>query len=138
MCLFNGRHTSSVFYSSITKMLIKMIKLDPVLCTGSNLIRVLLERGVESILYIRICYLERTWTVCVQGVCAGAPMHSQQPGTRRVHACMVRSHLHMGTCMHACRCLCVFVHGPTNWCGDMGEGSGVEVLRHMHVCASEG
>ena len=29
MCLFNGRHTSSVFYSSITKMQIKMIKLDP-------------------------------------------------------------------------------------------------------------
>ena len=58
MCLFNGRHTSSVFYSSITKMLIKMIKLDPVLRTGSNLIRVLLERRVESILYIRIFYLE--------------------------------------------------------------------------------
>ena len=58
MCLFNGRHTSSVFYSSITKMLIKMIKLDPVLRTGSNLIRVLLERGVDPILYIRIFYLE--------------------------------------------------------------------------------
>ena len=56
--MFNGRHTSSVFYSSITKMQIKMIKLDPVLCTGSNLIRVLLERGVEPILYIRIFYLE--------------------------------------------------------------------------------
>ena len=28
-CLFNGRHTSGVFYSSITKMQIKMIKLDP-------------------------------------------------------------------------------------------------------------
>ena len=58
MCLFNGRHTSSVFYSSITKMQIKMIKLDPVQSTGSNLIRVLLERGVEPILYIRIFYLE--------------------------------------------------------------------------------
>ena len=44
--MFNGRHTSGVFYSSITKMLIKMITLDPVLCTESNLIRVLLERGV--------------------------------------------------------------------------------------------
>ena len=58
MCLFNGRHTSGVFYSSITKMQIKMIKLDPMLCTGSNLIRVLLERGVEPILYIKIFYLE--------------------------------------------------------------------------------
>ena len=29
MCLFNGRCTSSVFYSSITKMQIKMIQLDP-------------------------------------------------------------------------------------------------------------
>ena len=29
MCLFDGRCTSSVFYSSITKMQIKMIKLDP-------------------------------------------------------------------------------------------------------------
>ena len=58
MCLFNGRHTSSVFYSSITKMQIQMIKLDPVRSTGSNLIRVLLERGVEPILYIRIFYLE--------------------------------------------------------------------------------
>ena len=28
MCLFNGRHTSGVFYSSITKMQIKMIQLD--------------------------------------------------------------------------------------------------------------
>ena len=28
-CLFNGRHTSGVFYSSITTMQIKMIKLDP-------------------------------------------------------------------------------------------------------------
>ena len=45
MCLFNGRHTSGVFYSSITKMQIEMIKLDPMPCTGSNLIRVLLERG---------------------------------------------------------------------------------------------
>ena len=58
MCLFNGRCTSSVFYSSITKMQIKMIKLDPMLRTGSNLSRVLLERGVELILYIRILYLE--------------------------------------------------------------------------------
>ena len=32
-----------VFYSSITRMQIKMIKLDPVQSTGSNLIRVLLE-----------------------------------------------------------------------------------------------
>ena len=39
-------------------MQIKMIKLDPMLCTGSNLIRVLLERGVEPILYIKIFYLE--------------------------------------------------------------------------------
>ena len=29
VCLFNGRHTSDVFYSSIIKMQIKMIKLDP-------------------------------------------------------------------------------------------------------------
>ena len=44
MCLFNGRCTSSVFYSSITKMQIKMIKLD--LCEAWDyLIRVLLERG---------------------------------------------------------------------------------------------
>ena len=28
ICLFNGRCTSSVFYSSITKMQIKMIQLD--------------------------------------------------------------------------------------------------------------
>ena len=56
MCLFNERCTNSVFYSSITKMQIKMIKLDPVLCMGSNLIRVLL--GVEPILYIRIFHLE--------------------------------------------------------------------------------
>ena len=28
-CLFNGRRTSGVFYSSITKMQIKIIKLDP-------------------------------------------------------------------------------------------------------------
>ena len=28
-CLFNGRCTSGVFYSSITKMQIKMIRLDP-------------------------------------------------------------------------------------------------------------
>ena len=39
-------------------MLIEMIKLDPVQGTGSNLIRVLLEREVEPILYIRIIYLE--------------------------------------------------------------------------------
>ena len=35
-CLFNGRCTSRVFYSSITKMQIKMIQLDPMLCMGSN------------------------------------------------------------------------------------------------------
>ena len=45
MCLFNGRCTSGIFYSSMTKMQIKMIKLDPMLHMGSNLIRVLLERG---------------------------------------------------------------------------------------------
>ena len=45
MCLFNGRCTSSVIYSSIIKIQIKMIKLDPMLCMGSNLIRVLLEGG---------------------------------------------------------------------------------------------
>ena len=35
-CLFNGRCTSSVFYSSITKMQIKMIQLDPKQSMGSN------------------------------------------------------------------------------------------------------
>ena len=45
VCLFNGRRTSSVVYSSIIKIQIKMIKLDPMLCMGSNLIRVLLEGG---------------------------------------------------------------------------------------------
>ena len=55
--MFNGRCTSGAFYSSTTKMQFKMIKLDPMLCMGFNLIRVLLERGVEPILYIRIFYL---------------------------------------------------------------------------------
>ena len=36
MCLFNGRCTSGVFYSSITKMQIKMIQLDPMQSMGSN------------------------------------------------------------------------------------------------------
>ena len=36
MCLFNGRCTSGVFYSSITKMQIKMIHLDPMQSIGSN------------------------------------------------------------------------------------------------------
>ena len=46
------------FHSSITKMQSKMLKVDPMRSTGSNLIRVLLDRGVELILYIRIFYLE--------------------------------------------------------------------------------
>ena len=64
--MFNGKHTSSVFYSGITKMLIKMIKLDPVRSMGSNLIRVLLERGVEPILCIRIFYLELLESLTIQ------------------------------------------------------------------------
>ena len=49
--------TSGVFYSSITKMQIKMIQLDPMQSMGSNCIKVLLE-GMEPILYIRIFYSE--------------------------------------------------------------------------------
>ena len=62
---------------------------------------------------------------------------SWRPGTRWVHMCMVHLHPHTGTHMHACRCSVAFMHGSMNWCRDMGAGSSVEVLYHVHACASE-
>ena len=39
----------------------------------------------------------------------------------------------VGACVHG-----AFVHGSMNQCGDMGVGSGIEVLYHVHACTSEG
>ena len=47
--------------------------------------------------------------------------HSQWPGTRRVHMCMVRLHPHMGTCMHACMQVFGCIHA---WVHELVQGHG--------------